>query len=67
LADIFVSCARLDRDSIAPLSMALERAGWTVWCDRQIDGGAAFAWAIETELGAPLGVLTTDREHIAAL
>ena len=57
LADIFISYARPDRDKIAPLSAALEQAGWTVWWDRHIDGGAAFARAIETELEASRAVV----------
>jgi TolB-like protein len=57
LTDIFISYARPDRDKIAQLSTALERAGWTVWWDRHIDGGAAFARAIETELGAARAVV----------
>jgi TolB-like protein len=50
LADIFISYARPDRDRIAQLGAVLEQAGCTVWWDRHIDGGAAFARAIETEL-----------------
>jgi TolB-like protein len=52
LADIFISYARADRDKIGPLTSALEQAGWSVWWDRHIDGGAAFARAIEAELNA---------------
>ena len=52
LADIFLSYARPDREKIASLAAALEQAGWSVWWDRHIDGGAAFANAIETELNA---------------
>lgn len=57
LADIFISYARPDRNKIAPLSAALEQAGWTVWWDRHIDGGAAFARAIEMELEASRAVV----------
>ena len=57
MADIFISYARPDREKIAPLSAALEQAGWTVWWDRHIDGGAAFARAIETELEASRAVV----------
>lgn len=52
MADIFISYARPDREKIASLSAALEQAGWSVWWDRHIDGGSAFARAIETELDA---------------
>ncbi|MGL6223969.1 MAG: toll/interleukin-1 receptor domain-containing protein, partial [Steroidobacteraceae bacterium] len=57
MADIFISYARPDRSRIAPLSAALEQAGWSVWWDRHIDGGAAFARAIETELEASRAVV----------
>ena len=43
LADIFISYARGDRERIADLSAALEQHGWSVWWDRHIDGGSAFA------------------------
>ena len=52
MADIFLSYARPDRDKIGFLTAALERAGWSVWWDRHIDGGAAFARTIEAELDA---------------
>jgi TolB-like protein/lipopolysaccharide biosynthesis regulator YciM len=52
LADIFLSYARPDRERIGSLTAALEQAGWSVWWDRHIDGGAAFAKAIEAELNA---------------
>ena len=57
MADIFISYARPDRDRIASLSAALEQAGWTVWWDRHIDGGSAFARAIEKELEASRAVV----------
>ena len=43
MADIFISYARGDREQIATLSAALEQQGWSVWWDRHIDGGSAFA------------------------
>ncbi len=52
MADIFLSYARPDREKIASLAAALVQAGWSVWWDRHIDGGAAFAKAIEAELNA---------------
>jgi TolB-like protein/Tfp pilus assembly protein PilF len=52
LADIFISYARADRDLIAALSVALEQSGRSIWWDRHIDGGLAFAQAIESELNA---------------
>ena len=52
MADIFISYARGDRERIADLSAALEQHGWSIWWDRHIDGGSAFAQAIEAELQA---------------
>jgi len=57
LADIFISYARGDRARIASLSAALEQFGWSVWWDRHIDGGSAFAQAIEAELQASRAVV----------
>jgi len=50
LADIFISYAREDRAAVERLAETLEREGWSVWWDRHIEGGAAFARAIEQEL-----------------
>lgn len=57
MADIFISYARADREVVAALSAALEQSGRSVWWDRHIDGGSAFAQAIETELGAAQAVI----------
>ena len=57
MADIFISYARGDRERIATLSAALEQQGWSVWWDRHIDGGSAFAQAIESELQASRAVV----------
>ena len=57
MADIFISYARGDREQIATLSAALEQQGWSVWWDRHIDGGSAFAQAIESELQASRAVV----------
>ena len=57
MADIFISYARGDRERIAALSAALEQFGWSVWWDRHIDGGSAFAQAIEAELQASRAVV----------
>lgn len=47
MADVFVSYASQDRDRVAPIVDALQSAGWSVWWDRAISGGAAFDRAIE--------------------
>jgi TolB-like protein/Tfp pilus assembly protein PilF len=52
MADIFISYSRTDREPIRSLAEALQAAGFSVWWDRDISGGAEFAHAIEKELGA---------------
>jgi tetratricopeptide (TPR) repeat protein len=47
MAHVFVSYASQDRDRVQPIVDALQRAGWSVWWDRAISGGAAFDRAIE--------------------
>ena len=47
MAEVFVSYASQDRDRVGPIVDALESAGWSVWWDRAISGGAAFDRAIE--------------------
>jgi adenylate cyclase len=59
MADVFISYARPDRETIALLATALERAGYSVWWDRQIGGGVEFAQTIETELKAADTVIVT--------
>ena len=50
MADIFISYARADRDKIEKLAAALEAQGYSVWWDRDIQGGAQFAAEIGHEL-----------------
>jgi adenylate cyclase len=50
--DVFISYARVDRHRIEPLVAALEEAGYSVWWDHEIAGGAAFAHEIERALNA---------------
>jgi TolB-like protein/Flp pilus assembly protein TadD len=57
LADVFISYAREDRAAVEHLAAALELEGWSVWWDRHIEGGAAFARAIEQELNASKAVI----------
>jgi tetratricopeptide (TPR) repeat protein len=52
MSDIFISYASEDRTRVAPLVDALESAGWEVWWDRNIDGGAAWEREIESALDA---------------
>jgi hypothetical protein len=50
MADIFVSYARPDRPRAEQLARALERAGWSVWWDREIPPGRSFDEVIEEAL-----------------
>ena len=52
MADVFVSYKAEDKRKIRPLVEALEAAGFSVWWDEQIGGGAAWRQAIETELNS---------------
>ena len=49
---VFLSYARSDAERAHALADALTARGFSVWCDRQIEGGAAFAAVIEGELAA---------------
>jgi hypothetical protein len=50
MADIFVSYAREDRETIQHLARLLERCGWTVWWDRHILAGKEFDNVLQEEL-----------------
>lgn len=50
MAHIFISYARADRPMVEKLANALEEAGHSVWWDRHIRGGAAYAKDIEAQL-----------------
>ena len=50
MAQIFISYSRSDSTLIEKLSDQLEKAGHSVWWDRHIRGGAAFAKDIEAQL-----------------
>jgi TolB-like protein len=63
MADVFISYARPDRDTVARLATALEQSGYSVWWDRQIGGGAEFAHIIETELKAANTVIVVWSQH----
>jgi hypothetical protein len=52
VADIFISYASPDRDRARLLADGLERQGWSVWWDREIQPGRAFDDAIEEALNA---------------
>ena len=50
MAHLFISYSRNDRTVVEKLSALLEEAGHSVWWDRHIRGGAAFAKDIESQL-----------------
>jgi TolB-like protein/Flp pilus assembly protein TadD len=52
MADLFLSYARPDRAGAEILAAGLEAAGYTVWWDRHITGGAEFSADIERQLQA---------------
>jgi hypothetical protein len=37
MADVFISCARIDKARVAPLVAAIEARGWTPWWDPDMD------------------------------
>lgn len=54
---VFLSYARGDRARVAPLVAALREAGVDVWWDDHIEGGQAFAAAIEAALARAEAVI----------
>lgn len=63
MADIFIGYARLDRETVENLASALEAAGYSVWWDRQIIGGAEFSKDIERELNAAKAAVIVWSRH----
>lgn len=57
MADIFIGYARRNRDTVKQLASAIEAAGYSVWWDRNIIGGAEFSRDIERELDAARAVI----------
>jgi hypothetical protein len=50
MASVFLSYDRDDANTARPIAAALEKAGHSVWWDRQISGGSQFAKEIEQAL-----------------
>lgn len=63
MADIFLSYARADQPKIERLAAALEEAGYSVWWDKHIRGGAEFSRDIEAALHAAKAVIVAWSEH----
>jgi hypothetical protein len=57
MADIFVSYAREDRETVHHLAGLLERCGWTVWWDRHILAGKEFDNVLQEQIDAARCVL----------
>src|SRR2546426_12101686 len=51
MSDIFLSYASADRVKAGTLASLLQTAGWSVWWDRDVEGGEEWEGRIETELG----------------
>jgi adenylate cyclase len=63
MADVFISYARPDQAAAEKLAQLLIGAGHSVWWDRNIEGGAAFAKTIERELNAASVVVVLWSKH----
>jgi len=57
MADIFISYKSEDRAKVAPIALALEAEGLTVWWDTQLEGGLDYQEAIDRNLRNALLVL----------
>jgi len=57
MADVFVSYSRTDKARVAPLVVALEAQGWSVWWDPEITPGDEFDTLIGAELDAARAVV----------
>ncbi|VAW03983.1 Adenylate cyclase [hydrothermal vent metagenome] len=57
MADIFISHARTDRDTVQKLASALEADNFSIWWDQNLESGAEFSADIERELNAAKAVI----------
>lgn len=57
MAEIFISYAHEDHEQIAQLAGALASAGFDVWWDRNLAGGAEFSKELEARLNAAQAVV----------
>lgn len=65
MAEVFLSYAREDRALVERLAARLEAAGYRVWWDRHLSGGAAFAREIEQKIEGALAVVVVWTEAAA--
>ncbi|MEE1877353.1 TIR domain-containing protein [Altererythrobacter litoralis] len=63
MSDVFLSYARADQAKIEQLAAALKERGFSLWWDRQIEGGRHFAKDIEREITAAKAVIVAWSEH----
>ena len=52
MSDVYISYKREDRDRVQALAVALQGAGFGVWWDRDLEGGANWRARMEEELNA---------------
>lgn len=57
MSDVFVSYKKQDRLAAELIASALAREGWSVWWDRELYGGAAFAQVIAEQLDGARAVV----------
>ena len=58
MADIYVSCSRLDHDRVKPIVDRLGSLGYSVWWDKPVRAGDAAIDEIENQLEGAKAVLT---------
>ena len=63
MADIFISYAREDRESVDKLAAQLTAAGLSCWWDKQIDVGARYLERTQAELDAAKAVMVVWSKH----
>ncbi len=63
MADIFISYAREDHETVGKLAELLEAAGLSCWWDKQLPAGARYRERTEIELNAAKAVLVLWTKH----
>jgi TolB-like protein/Tfp pilus assembly protein PilF len=63
MADIFISYAREDRETVRKLAELLQAAGFTCWWDTQLTAGEKYRESTEIELNAASAVLVVWTKH----